>query len=371
MKILSIIGARPQFVKEAIIQNEIREYNKSTKNHRIEEVVVHTGQHYDSNMSGIFFQVLDMEEPGYNLGIHGATHGEMTGKMLVELEAIMIKENPDVVLLYGDTNSTLAGAIAASKLKIKVAHVEAGLRQEPKDMPEEINRVLTDRVSEYLFAPSLLAVENLKAEGLSEKVHFTGDVMFDIYEKMKPRFDRSLMKELGLTEGKYIVMTLHRDFNVDEPEKLKGILQGVDGISREIPVVLPIHPRTKKRIEEFELEEYTKNLTIIDPVDYLQLMGLTEGCYKVITDSGGYQKESYFAKKPGVVIMPDTSWRELTDQKLNLLSDETNLYENTMNREEVPYKTGIYGDGKAAKKIIEILVKDHSEEKSNTTNHKE
>jgi len=352
MKILSIVGARPQFVKEAVIQKEIRKHVDIT------EVVVHTGQHYDSNMSGVFFDILGMNKPEYNLGIQAASHGEMTGKMLMELEKIMVIEKPDVVLLYGDTNSTLAGAVAASKLKIKVAHVEAGLRQEPKDMPEEINRVLTDRISNYLFAPSKLAVENLEKEGLSKNVHFTGDVMYDIYLQMKPEFDPSIIKALGLEEGKYIMMTLHRDFNVDEPKKLQKILQEVNKVAKEIPVVLPIHPRTRKRIEEFGLKKETSNITIIEPIDYLQLMALTEHCYKVITDSGGYQKEAYFAEKQGVVIMPDTSWRELTDQKLNLLSQEDEIYSKTMVPDTVKYTQGIYGQGDAAAKIIAILKED-------------
>ena len=349
MKILSIIGARPQFVKEAIIQSEINKFND------IEEVVVHTGQHYDDNMSGIFFEVLNMRKPKYNLGITASGHGEMTGKMLIELEEIMIKENPDVVILYGDTNSTLAGALAASKLKIKIAHIEAGLRQEPKDMPEETNRVLTDRISNYLFTPSNLGLENLKKEGITNGVYFTGDVMYDIFLKMKPNFDYSLMEKLNLKENEYIMMTLHRDFNVDIRDKLANILKDVNKVSREIKVVLPIHPRTKKRIKEFGLQDLIKDLNVIDPIDYQQLMGLTENCYKVITDSGGYQKEAYFAGKQAVIVMPDTSWRELTDLGLNILSDGDSIYDNVMNSNSVDHIKDIYGDGKSAERIVSIL----------------
>lgn len=349
MKILSIIGARPQFVKEAIVQNEINKFDD------IEEIVVHTGQHYDSNMSGVFFEVLNMKKPNYNLGIKASNHGEMTGKMLIELEKIMLKEKPDIVLLYGDTNSTLAGAIAASKLKIKIAHVEAGLRQEPKDMPEEINRVLTDRISTYLFAPSNLGIENLKKEGINYNVHFTGDVMYDIFLKMKPKFDYSLMEKLNLEIDNYIMMTMHRDFNVDIPEKLEKILKDVNKLSKEIKVVLPIHPRTKKRIQEFGFENLISNLTVIEPIDYLKLMGLTENCYKVITDSGGYQKEAYFAGKRACIIMPDTGWRELTDCGFNVLTEEDKIYDNVMNTKKVDYIKNIYGDGRASQKIISIL----------------
>ena len=353
MKILSVIGARPQFIKEAIVQNEINKYKD------IEEVVVHTGQHYDNNMSGIFFDILNMKVPKYNLGISGSKHGEMTGKMIIELEEIMIKENPDLVILYGDTNSTLAGAIAAAKLKIKIAHIEAGLRQEPKDMPEETNRVLTDRVSKYLFSPSFLGVNNLKKEGISEGVHFTGDVMYDIFLKMEPQFDYSLMEQLDLKENEFIMMTLHRDFNVDIPEKLGKILKETNRISKEIKVVLPIHPRTKMRIEESGFEDLIKDVMVIEPLDYLQLMGLTKRCRKVVTDSGGYQKEAYFAGKQAVIIMPDTSWRELTDAGLNVLSDENTLYNNVMNFKGEEYIKEIYGSGKAAEKILAILREDY------------
>lgn len=349
MKILSIIGARPQFVKEAVVQNEINKYED------IKEVVVHTGQHYDNNMSEVFFKVLNMRNPEYNLGIKASKHGEMTGKMLVDIEEIMMKEKPDLVLLYGDTNSTLAGAIAASKLKIKIAHVEAGLRQKPKDMPEEINRVLTDRVSTYLFTPSQVGINNLIIEGISRNVHFTGDVMYDIFLKMKPNFDYSLLDKLNLKKNNFIMMTMHRDFNVDDPNKLKRILTDVNKLSKEIKVILPIHPRTKKKIQEFGFENLISNIMILDPVDYLQLMGLTENSYKVITDSGGYQKEAYFAGKQACIIMPDTGWRELVDSGINILCDDSNIYKNVLNAKEVKYIDNIYGDGTASEKIITIL----------------
>lgn len=349
MKIVTVVGARPQFVKEAIVQAEIKKHKD------IEEIVIHTGQHYDENMSGIFFDILNMDKPEYNLGINGKTHGEMTGQMLMEIEKILMEEKPDVVILYGDTDSTLAGALAASKLKIKVAHIEAGLRQEPKDMPEETNRVLTDRISSFLFVPSETGISNLKKEGLTENVYFTGDVMYDIYLEMEPHFDDSLIEEYGLEKNNYLVMTMHRDFNVDEPEKLKAILEQVQKVSKEIKIIWPLHPRTANRIKSFGYEDYLKDILIIEPTDYLKLMGLTKHCYKTITDSGGYQKESYFADKEAVIIMPDTSWRELTDAGINVLVEPNEIYDAVMRKSEGTFKKGIYGDGTAAKQIIEII----------------
>ncbi|MDO5018693.1 MAG: UDP-N-acetylglucosamine 2-epimerase (non-hydrolyzing) [Lagierella massiliensis] len=349
MKILSIIGARPQFVKEAIIQHEINKYED------IEEVVVHTGQHYDENMSGIFFDVLNMRKPDYNLGIHGMTHGEMTGNMIIEIEKILQKENPDFLILYGDTNSTLAGAISAAKLGIKVCHIEAGLRQEPKTMPEEINRVLTDRISNFLFVPSEYGMENLKKENITNNVYFTGDVMYDVFLKMKPSFDYSLMEKLQLEENNFILMTLHRDFNVDNKEKLEEILSQVERVSKEIPVIFPIHPRTKSRVKTFGLEKYLTEVLTLEPLDYLSLMGLTEKCKMILTDSGGFQKESYFAGKRAVVVMEDTSWRELSDKNINILSNPSDIYKNLMDRSNINFENNIYGKGDAAKQIVKIL----------------
>lgn len=349
MKIMSIIGARPQFVKEAIVQHEINKYDD------IEEVVVHTGQHYDENMSGVFFDVLKMKKPDYNLGINGMTHGEMTGNMIIEIEKILLKEEPDLLILYGDTNSTLAGAIAASKLGIKVCHIEAGLRQEPKTMPEEINRVLTDRISNFLFVPSEYGLKNLKKENITNNVYFTGDVMYDIFLKMRPSFDDSLMDELSLKEDNFILMTLHRDFNVDKKETLEEILTQVNKVSKEIPVVFPIHPRTKSRVEKFGLSHLLENVKVLDPIDYLSLMGLTEKCKKVLTDSGGFQKESYFAGKRAVVVMEDTSWRELTDKGINMLSAPEDIYKHIMSNDDVVFEKNIYGSGNAAEQIVNIL----------------
>lgn len=349
MKILSVIGARPQFVKEAVIQHEIN------KREGIQEVVVHTGQHYDENMSGNFFDVFSMKKPDYNLNINASSHGDMTGRMIINLEKLMFKEEPDLVVVYGDTNSTLAAAIAASKIKIPIAHIEAGLRQEPRDMPEEINRVLTDRISTFLFSPCENAVLNLKKENIIRNVHFVGDVMYDVFLKMKERFDDHLLDVYDLRGKDYCVMTMHRDFNVDNAEKLESILKGIEKISQEIEIVFPVHPRTQGRIQAYGLESYLKKVHLLKPLDYLSLMGLTQDCKFVITDSGGYQKESYFSGKNALVLMPDTSWIELVDQEINMLVDGTTLYEGYHKLQASSFQEGIYGDGHAAEKILDII----------------
>ena len=354
MKLLSLIGARPQIIKEAILNNEF-------KKHNVEEILIHSGQHYDFNMSDIFFQSLNVKTPDYNLGIGSGTHGEMTGKIMIEFEKIVMKEKPEVILVYGDTNTTLAGALVGAKLKIPVAHVEAGIRQEPKDMPEEINRVLTDHVSKYLFCPSKLATNNLKKENITEGVFFTGDIMYDLFLKMKPHFDESIINKFNLEENKYIVTTIHRDFNTDNKSNLEAILKELDKISKEIKVVFPIHPRTKKRIEEFDLKQYTKNILMIEPLDYLSMMGLVQKSLFVITDSGGLQKEAYFAGKRAIVVMPDTGWRELTDAGWNILSTPGEIKDkmNCVINDTIDSKPkNIYGDGNAGKKIVSYILND-------------
>ncbi len=352
MKILSIVGARPQFIKEAAIQDALKNSIDIT------EVLVHTGQHYDDSMSGVFFDVLSMNTADYNLGISETLHGAMTGKMIIELEKVMLKEKPDLVLIYGDTNSTIAGALAARKLKIKVAHVEAGLRQKmPQHIPEETNRVVTDHVSDYLFCPSKTAVENLKMENIKEGVYFTGDVMYDIFLKMKHLFDYSMIDELHLVRGEYILVTLHRDFNVDNKDVLANILDELSKIAQEMKVVLPLHPRTSKRIRDFDLEKLLTDIVVTGPIDYLKLMGLTEHCFKVITDSGGYQKEAYFAGKRAAVLMPATGWVELIKNEWNMLSEASDLYDFVFSQGAIEYEGNIYGDGDASSKIVQIIEK--------------
>lgn len=306
-------------------------------------------------MSGVFFDEFNMKKPEYNLGISSSRHGEMTALMMIELEKIILDEKPDVVILYGDTNSTLAGALVCSKLKVKVAHIEAGLRQNPKDMPEEINRVLTDHVADYLFVPSELAIENLKHEGIEKNVFLVGDVMYDVYKHMESQFSTEILKKMHLQKENYIVLTLHRDFNVDNKEILENILFEINRISQKMKVVFPIHPRTKKRISKFGLEQITKNIRIIDPMNYIDLMSLTQHAYKIITDSGGYQKEAYFASKEALVLMQDTGWRELLYDGGNVLVDCNNIFDETFREKNIKIKQNIYGYGDAAVKIINIL----------------
>ncbi|ABR30235.1 UDP-N-acetylglucosamine 2-epimerase [Thermosipho melanesiensis] len=349
MKIVSLVGARPQFIKEAVIHNELKKYEN------IKEVLIHSGQHYDFNMSDVFFQVLDIKKPEYFLNVGSGLHGEMTGKIMMEFEKVVMKEKPDLILVYGDTNTTLAGAIVGAKLKIPVAHIEAGIRQKPKDMPEEINRVLTDHISTYLFCPTKIAVENLEKENIIDGVYFVGDVMYDLYLLMEERFRYDVYEELKLRENEYILLTLHRDFNVDRKEKLEKILKELNKISKEKKIVFPIHPRTRKRISEFSLKKYLKNLIVIDPIDYLNLMGLVKKSWKIITDSGGLQKESYFARRQAVVLMPDTGWRELIEAKWNILATEEDLYEKVFNKTPINYPENLYGNGNAGEKIGKIL----------------
>jgi UDP-N-acetylglucosamine 2-epimerase (non-hydrolysing) len=307
-------------------------------------------------MSDIFFQTLNIKKPDYNMNIGSGSHGEMTGKIMIEFEKIVQKEKPDMVLVYGDTNTTLAGAIVASKLKIPVAHIEAGIRQEPKDMPEEINRVLTDKISNLMFCASETSVENLKKENQTKGVHFTGDVMYDLYKKLEDKFLYEKYEEFNLKKDNYILMTMHRDFNVDKKEKLEKISKQIEKISKETQIIFPIHPRTKKRIKEFGLEKHYEKVKTIEPLDYLNLMGLVKNSKKVITDSGGLQKEAYFAKKEAIVIMPDTGWRELTDIGWNKLANEENLYEKTVKETKIKYPEDIYGKGNAGELIVNKII---------------
>lgn len=350
MKLVSLVGARPQIIKEAMINSELR-------NRGMADIVVHSGQHYDYNMSDVFFETLDISEPAYNLGITSSKHGEMTGRMIIGLEKLLDSIGPDALILFGDTNTTLAGAITASKMKIPIIHIEAGLRQKPADMPEEINRVVTDRLSSMLFCPSELSARNLMREGISNNVHVVGDVMYDLFLRMKPMFKYTTFDRLSLESGKYVIVTLHRDFNVDNYDSLKDIVFQINRLSKEVILVWPLHPRTRRKLAECGLDRYLDRVNITEPLEYLDLMGLLSNSMKIITDSGGLQKEAYFCGKHAIVVMPDTGWRELVENKWNKLADGRNLYEIAAVADESEYIPYIYGHGDAASKITEILLR--------------
>ncbi|NJE26412.1 UDP-N-acetylglucosamine 2-epimerase (non-hydrolyzing) [Thermococcus sp. MV5] len=355
MKIATVVGARPQFIKMAPVSQEFERKG-------IDEVVIHTGQHYDYDMNRIFFEQLKIREPDYYLGVGSGTHGYQTGEMLKRIEEVLIKENPDVVLVYGDTNSTLAGALATVKLHIKVAHVEAGLRSFDKRMPEEVNRILTDHVSDYLFAPTKTAVRNLHSEGIREGVYLTGDVMYDalLYNIKVARETSDILNRIGLKSKTYLLATVHRAENTDFKKNLESIVDAF--IESEETVVFPIHPRTKKYLGYYGLTkkiEKAENIMLIDPVGYLDMLVLEENAKKILTDSGGVQKEAYFLKVPCITLRKRTEWVETVEDEWNILvgADKEKIIkairEFKPSGETYSYK---FGDGKASKRIVKTLI---------------
>lgn len=353
MKIVSIVGARPQFIKAGTISREIKKYNN------ISEIIIHTGQHFDENMSKIFFNEMDIPIPKYNLDINGKNHGAMTGQMLEKIEELLIIEKPDWVIIYGDTDSTLAGALAASKLHIKIAHIEAGLRSYNMKMPEEINRIVTDRISDVLFCPTKEAIVNLKNEGYCNfncKIVRSGDVMYDgvIYYKKKASKPSIKLKE------KYILCTVHRAENTDNLQRLSKIFKALNSISLHKQIVLPLHPRTKKILESNNID--TKNLKLIDPVGYLEMVWLINNSEIIMTDSGGLQKEAFFFNKYCITLRDETEWVELVDGGYNILtgadSDKIiNAYNTFIELEFSAINEKLYGDGNSSELIIKELLK--------------
>ncbi|HPB86335.1 MAG TPA: UDP-N-acetylglucosamine 2-epimerase (non-hydrolyzing), partial [Thermotogota bacterium] len=299
--------------------------------------------------------------PDYNLGIGSGSHAYQTGTGMMKIEEIVLKEKPDVLLVHGDTNATIAGALVGAKLKVPVAHVEAGLRQTPKDMPEEINRVVTDHVSRYLFCPTELAVKNLKGEGLTTGVFFTGDVMYDLFLSVRKEVSiEETCLRYFVRETEFFFATLHRDFNTDHPERLKNILEAFTEIAKHYPVILPIHPRTRKAIQSNGFEDYLHNLNVIDPIPYADTVALLSGAKCVITDSGGVQKEAYFAGSPALVMMEDTGWRELVEMGFNALvdADKEKIITGALSEKPVGEITpGLFGNGDAGSRIVGIISK--------------
>ncbi len=351
MKILTVIGARPQFIKAATISRIISEQY----NNVIDEVIVHTGQHYDQNMSEIFFTDMKIPKPKYSLNIGGKSHGEMTGEMLIELEKIMLGENPDMVLVYGDTNSTLAAALTASKLHIPISHIEAGMRAFNKRIPEEINRILTDHVSTYFFCTTDEPANNLRKEGLAENIYVVGDVMYDavlFYKKiMKPT------EKVTNLPADFYLATIHRQENTDDKKNLQEIFAALEEISLQKTVVLPLHPRTRKRLDNFDII-VGNNITILDPVGYFDMLYLLEKASLVLTDSGGLQKEAYYFNKPTVIMRDQTEWVDLTDKGVAQLTgaNKNKILTSVEDLAKIySFPENLYGDGHAAEKIVNIL----------------
>lgn len=355
MKILTVVGARPQFVKAAAVSREIKKHSG------ISEKIVHTGQHFDASMSDIFFDEMDIPRPDYNLNIHGLTHGAMTGQMLEKLDEIILSEKPDFVLVYGDTNSTLAGALSAAKLHHKVAHVEAGLRSFNMKMPEEINRILVDRISHTLFCPTETAIKNLEKEGYKNfgiKIVKSGDVMYDaaLYYAEKIKGKASFLEKCGI-KGRFILATIHRAENTDDISKLSSIIKALNTISESENVILPIHPRTKKILEQNGIEP---RFTVIDPVGYFEMLELLQNCSAVMTDSGGVQKEAYFFKKQCITLREETEWVELLENGFNTITGSdfgkiTAAYSDLKNKKP-DFSIRLYGNGNAAAEIVKNLL---------------
>lgn len=352
LKILTVIGARPQFIKAATVSRVCAARND------VSEILVHTGQHYDSNMSDVFFDELDIPRPHHHLGIGQGTHGQMTGRQLEAIEVVLLDEKPDYVLVYGDTNSTLAGALAAVKLHIPVAHVEAGLRSFNRKMPEEINRIMVDHIADDLFAPTQTAMRNLQNEGFSDsRLHLVGDVMLDASLFYRNRAKRPVNLPDAIKDGeKFILATVHRAENTDDRARLDGILNGLS--QADSPVVLPLHPRTKNKIDEFDLE-LSEKIHIIPPVGYLEMIWLEANCAIVATDSGGVQKEAYFFGKPCITLRDETEWVELVQEGWNtLVGADSILITETLHAAKKPSgESMLYGDGASAEKIVQTLIK--------------
>ncbi len=349
MKIITVVGARPQFVKAAVVSREFK------KHPSVNELIIHTGQHHDANMSDVFFDEMDIPKPAFHLGIHGLGHGAMTGQMLEGIERILLEEKPDLVLVYGDTNSTLAGALAAAKLLIPVAHVEAGLRSFNMAMPEEQNRILTDRLSSLLFCPTQTAIDNLTKEGypFNNKVFLSGDVMQDaaMYYAENSEARSTVFKTLSLRD--FVLCTLHRAENTNDLNRLQSIIRALEKINKECKVVLPLHPRTQKIMKDAGMNS---QLTIIDPVGYFDMLELLKHCKLVMTDSGGLQKEAFFFDKYCVTLRDETEWIELVNGGFNFLAgaDENKIlsaYSSTLNA-SANFKVDLYGGGKAAHQIV-------------------
>lgn len=349
MKVLTILGARPQFIKCAPVSREIRKHFR--------EVILHTGQHYDYNMSQGFFDELAIPAPDYNLGIGSDSHGAQTGMMLMEIEKVLLREKPDLVLVYGDTNSTLAGALAASKLHLPIAHIEAGLRSFNRKMPEEINRIVADKLSRFLFVPTQTAVQNLAREGQTDGVYNVGDVMFDSFLFNLSRLDQTkVLKKFRLQPQQFILATVHRPQNTDNPNVLKALISALEHLHEAI--IFPIHPRTRNLMEKYNIQVHADSVHLVEPVSYQEMIALENNARVIITDSGGVQKEAYFAGVPAIVLRGETEWVELVENGWAfLIGDDFQQLSGLLSRrmEKKPASKSLFGDGQASRKIVSVL----------------
>ena len=369
MKIVTIIGARPQIIKAAALSRAI----KNNYADRIHEVIVHTGQHYDDNMSQVFFDELGIPRPDYNLHVGSASHGVQTAKMMEGIEDILLAEKPDFIVLYGDTNSPLAGAVAASKIHVPIAHIEAGLRSFNKSMPEEINRIVCDHCSTLLFTPTLAGLNNLQREGFpmdndgpytidNPKVYHCGDIMYDNSLHFSSIADRKtdILQRLGLTRKTFVLATLHRDGNTDDPDRLNAILEAFTELAKETTVVFPMHPRTRKHAVDF----HPDNVIVTEPLSFLEMVQLEKQAQLILTDSGGVQKESYFFKKPCVIMRPETEWVEIVKAGAATLADadkDSILQASRQYLQHPPVDfPEIFGDGHAATFMLEKMITSQS-----------
>jgi len=363
MKIVTVVGARPQFIKAAPVSRAISKHNFESGGAPIEDVIIHTGQHYDHNMSQVFFEELKIDPPKYNLEVGSGTHGEMTGAMLGRIEEVLLKEKPDLVLVYGDTNSTLAGALAAAKLLIPVAHIEAGLRSFNRRMPEEVNRVLTDHVSNLLFCPTETAVRNLANEGITKGVFQTGDVMYDAFRFHKEQALKSspILSELKVKPMEYSLATVHRQESTDEPEALLNIFNALEKIAtKDCPLIVPLHPRTKKILKQSrQIHRNNPWVHLISPVGYLDMIALESQARIILTDSGGIQKEAYFAQIPCVTLREETEWLETLEDGWNHLGGRNTNTILTAYQAALQScsgnKSNPYGDGNASQHILQHM----------------
>ncbi|HIE38605.1 MAG TPA: UDP-N-acetylglucosamine 2-epimerase (non-hydrolyzing) [Anaerolineae bacterium] len=348
MKIVSVVGARPQFIKAAAVSRVLRQ--------RHQELLVHTGQHYDYGLSQVFFDELDLPQPDLNLGVGSGPHGEQTGAMLAAIERVLIQQRPDWVLVYGDTNSTLAGALAAVKLHMPVAHVEAGLRSYNRSMPEEINRVLTDHVSSLLFCPTETAARNLAAEGISQGVHLVGDVMYDalLHSRALGAKKGDVLGRFGLVPKQYLLATVHRPANTDDAGRLRAILEAFGQLGETI--LFPAHPRTRKALAREGLD-VPENVWVVDPVGYLEMLQLEEQARLILTDSGGVQKEAYLLGVPCVTLREETEWVETVEAGWNRLvgADGRALLAAVREWEPPADRPNCFGDGRASERIVALL----------------